>query len=702
MEAKKRKKTGKIIFAVIVLLIIALLVALPFILDARQKEKTKSSVLSAEVKTGSIQKTFSGTGTITEQESLDVSVPEGVKVTNYLVKNGQSVLSGDPVATADRVSVMETISALKKAMDETAEEINSLGDDYYAYINAPAPGRIKAVYCKTGDAVEEIMLEHGALAILSLDGLMGVTIPDTAALSIGQSVSVILSDGTEVPGRVELAVDGEATITISDQYGSIDETVQIQLNNQAIGSGRLFVHSAWKAVASSGTVYTVFVAKDVNCWTNGTLISIRGSSDGSYERLLKEYQDYEELLEELFHLYQDGVLKAPADGIVSGVDEKLLKQLSYSTGAPTLELIANAPGTDSEKKYRNRLGMITSTEGNTYKALMQAWDTEIPDYLDTDYLITATESMTQTFEFSPVSVFQWDATNKEWIVKKSVEVGDVYIFAYDKDLVWMIYLTQNDYTAPPTSTPSSNNDGNDFPNGNNEGSNFAGIPSGDVSGFTGGGSMPTGDVSGYTGAGSGNIQSGGTGTGLYGGNSSKDEKRYAINHTTILSVTPQETVTVSITIDELDILDVHKGQEASVTLDALHSQVFTGVITEVNKNASNSGGHSKYSAVVELKRIPNMLGGMNASVSITTENLEGILVVPAEALDEQDGQTIVYTSYDSHTEKPGSPVTVKTGLSDGLSVQILSGLSEGDTVWYEYYEAEDETEPVSPGFLNRS
>ena len=240
-----------------------------------------------------------------------------------------------------------------------------------------------------------------------------------------------------------------------------------------------------------------------------------------------------------------------------------------------------------------------------------------------------------------------------------------------------------------------------MPSGGGSGSSGGGSgSSGDMSGFTGGGSMPSGDVSGYTGTGSGNMPFGGTGTGSFGGSSSKEEKRYAINHTTILSVTPQETVTVSITIDELDILDVHKGQEASVTLDALHGQVFTGVITEVNKNASNSGGHSKYSAVVELKRIPNMLGGMNASVSITTENLEGILVVPAEALDEQNGQTIVYTSYDSHTETPGSPVAVKTGLSDGISVQILSGLLEGDTVWYEYFEAEDETEPSAPGFLN--
>ena len=96
-----------------------------------------------------------------------------------------------------------------------------------------------------------------------------------------------------------------------------------------------------------------------------------------------------------------------------------------------------------------------------------------------------------------------------------------------------------------------------------------------------------------------------------------------------------------------------------------------------------------------------MLGGMNASVSITTETLEDILILPAEAFDEQDGQTVAYTAFDTHTEKPGSPVAVKTGLSDGLSVQILSGLSEGEVVWYEYFEAKDENEVPPEELLNR-
>ena len=143
---------------------------------------------------------------------------------------------------------------------------------------------------------------------------------------------------------------------------------------------------------------------------------------------------------------------------------------------------------------------------------------------------------------------------------------------------------------------------------------------------------------------------------------------------------------MSMTVDELDILSVRPGAEALVTLDALPGQSFSGVITAVNTTASNEGGHSKYSAVVELVRTPSMLSGMNASVRLTVESRDGVLLLPSEALTELDGKSAVYTAYDAKTETLAAPVTVETGLSDGLQVQILSGLSEGDTVWYAYYD----------------
>jgi hypothetical protein len=46
---------------------------------------------------------------------------------------------------------------------------------------------------------------------------------------------------------------------------------------------------------------------------------------------------------------------------------------------------------------------------------------------------------------------------------------------------------------------------------------------------------------------------------------------------------------------------------------------------------------------------------------------------------------VVYTALDKHGD-PSNPVEVKTGLSDGENVEILSGLEEGQTFYYSYYD----------------
>ena len=48
--------------------------------------------------------------------------------------------------------------------------------------------------------------------------------------------------------------------------------------------------------------------------------------------------------------------------------------------------------------------------------------------------------------------------------------------------------------------------------------------------------------------------------------------------------------------------------------------------------------------------------------------------------------TCVYTALDSETGEPASPVMVTTGVSDGETVEILSGLNQGDTIYYSYYD----------------
>ena len=48
----------------------------------------------------------------------------------------------------------------------------------------------------------------------------------------------------------------------------------------------------------------------------------------------------------------------------------------------------------------------------------------------------------------------------------------------------------------------------------------------------------------------------------------------------------------------------------------------------------------------------------------------------------------MYTGFDSEKRELLDPVEVELGVSDGQTVEIVSGLNEGDRVWYSYYETE--------------
>ncbi|MCC8356660.1 MAG: HlyD family efflux transporter periplasmic adaptor subunit, partial [Oscillospiraceae bacterium] len=156
---------------------------------------------------------------------------------------------------------------------------------------------------------------------------------------------------------------------------------------------------------------------------------------------------------------------------------------------------------------------------------------------------------------------------------------------------------------------------------------------------------------------------------------------------TVMTIAPNEVMSVSISVDELDILSLAKGQEAAVTIDAIEGETFTGVVTAIDTIGSSSGGVTKFTVQVAIEKTSQMLSGMNASVEITIAESDDCLVIPEDALNQSGNTTYVYTTYDESSDTLGGEVEVTTGVSDGTSVEILTGLEEGDTVYYRYSEA---------------
>lgn len=154
------------------------------------------------------------------------------------------------------------------------------------------------------------------------------------------------------------------------------------------------------------------------------------------------------------------------------------------------------------------------------------------------------------------------------------------------------------------------------------------------------------------------------------------------NKITAFQYYPLGTVSLSINIDELDILKVEQGQAAAIVFDAIEGEEFSGTITSLDKTGTVTNGNAKYRAVIELTKTENMRAGMSATATITIEENDSALLLPAAALQEYGERVYVYTSYDSEKGEFGGEQDVETGLSDGENVEIISGLSEGDVVYY--------------------
>ena len=146
-------------------------------------------------------------------------------------------------------------------------------------------------------------------------------------------------------------------------------------------------------------------------------------------------------------------------------------------------------------------------------------------------------------------------------------------------------------------------------------------------------------------------------------------------------------LTMTLSVDELDISDIAVGQRVEITADAVEGRTYTGVVTKVSVAGTSSGGTTTYPVTVRIDETEGLLPGMNVDAVITLESASGVLAIPTGALNR--GNTVLVTA-DSPSAANGTAieggeyysVPVEIGASDSSYIEIVSGLREGDTVAY--------------------
>ena len=438
-KKKKKQKTFRTVLIVILVVAVALVMVFNHL---RQQVEDRFEAMANDVQSyaatvGTINTTVTGSGVL-EEVGLDaITVPAGVEITEVLVDADTLVSTGDVLATVDLNSVLDAMASVQSALDSLDSRIeDARGDSVAGEVTAGVTGRVKIIYAEEGEDVVRCMADHGALAVLSLDGFLAVDIT-SGALTAGDPVTVVLADGTDIDGTVEKVTDGVATVLVTDKGPKNDEKVTVLTQNSTeVGSGMLYIHSPLAVTGYTGTVRDIYVEENDRVEDYYWLFYLEDSGvSANYDSLLRQRAEQEELLMELLKLYRDGAVLSPMDGLVSSVEY----------GEETAE-----PQTDSNAGYG-------TTAQSDYAAMTQSGGFTMPQSgttagsQDTGAQTAATETALLTIYPNVRMSITVGIDEMDILALEVGQEADVTVSSVSEDTVYTGVVTEVIKTANTTS-----------------------------------------------------------------------------------------------------------------------------------------------------------------------------------------------------------------------------------------------------------
>jgi len=143
----------------------------------------------------------------------------------------------------------------------------------------------------------------------------------------------------------------------------------------------------------------------------------------------------------------------------------------------------------------------------------------------------------------------------------------------------------------------------------------------------------------------------------------------------LLTLMDFSKVRVQVAVPEAEAALVAHGRMASIKVDAFAGREFTGAITRFSYALDDA----TRTMLAEIE-LPNdkleLRPGMYALVSLTLETKDNALLLPLDSVLAEKANTFVFIVNDGRAKK----LPVKTGFRDDKRVEILSGISDPDSV----------------------
>jgi HlyD family secretion protein len=191
---------------------------------------------------------------------------------------------------------------------------------------------------------------------------------------------------------------------------------------------------------------------------------------------------------------------------------------------------------------------------------------------------------------------------------------------------------------------------------------------------------------------------------------------------TLMTLADMSVITAEVKVDETDIVNVHLGQPAEVTIDAIPKKIFHGTVSEIGDNAivrsTGVATSQQTTASEEAKDFkvvvtvtdppPDLRPGLSTTAKITTASRNSVLAIPIQSLSvrtkaqleqekaapgsvhaaapvakdaskDKDQKEIVQGVFVIRNKK-AEFVPLTTGIAGTSDIEVVDGLKQGDEV----------------------
>ena len=150
---------------------------------------------------------------------------------------------------------------------------------------------------------------------------------------------------------------------------------------------------------------------------------------------------------------------------------------------------------------------------------------------------------------------------------------------------------------------------------------------------------------------------------------------------TLIVVTDLSRLEVEAYVDETDIGKIQLGQTATVTVDAFPGKTFYGKVFKSSSGSTIQEGVITYDVSISINDPSQQLRpDMTANITIQTGHLSNVMMIPAVAVQQTLSGTFVKIAKKVDGQTKISLVPIKIGGTDGVNVEVVSGLAEGQQI----------------------